>query len=48
MYTPEFKEQAILKVLPRGDKTIQEIANALNVNLLTLKRMATKITINYD
>ena len=28
MYTPEFKEQAILKVLQRGDKTIQEGADS--------------------
>jgi transposase-like protein len=32
MYTPEFKEQAILKVLQRGDKTIQTIADELNIN----------------
>jgi transposase len=42
MYTPEFKEQAILKVLQRGDKTIQEIANELNVNLFTLKEWLRK------
>lgn len=42
MYTPEFKEQAILKVLQRGNKTLQTIANELNVNLFTLKEWLRK------
>jgi len=42
MYTPEFKEQAILKVLQRGDKTIQSIADELNINLFTLKEWLRK------
>jgi transposase-like protein len=42
MYTPEFKEQAILKVLQRGDKTIQTIADELNINLFTLKEWLRK------
>jgi hypothetical protein len=42
MYTPEFKEQAILKVLQRGDKTIQTIAAELNLNLATLKNWLEK------
>ena len=42
MYTPEFKEQAILKVLQRGDRTIQAIADDLNINLFTLKEWLRK------
>jgi transposase-like protein len=42
MYTQEFKEQAILKVLQRGDKTIQAIADELNLNLFTLKEWLRK------
>ncbi len=36
-YTQEFKEQALAKTLQRGDKTIQSIADELNVNIFTLK-----------
>lgn len=36
-YSPAFKEQALQKVLQRGDKTIQCIADELNINLFTLK-----------
>lgn len=36
-YSPEFKEQARQKVLQRGDKTIQCIADELNINVFTLK-----------
>jgi transposase-like protein len=42
MHTPEFKERAILKVLQRGDKTIQTIAEELNINLFTLKEWLRK------
>lgn len=42
MYTPEFKEQAILKVLQRGERTIQSIADELNINLFTLKEWLRK------
>jgi|ABSP01.1.fsa_nt_gi transposase-like protein len=42
MYSPEFKEQAILKVLQRGEKTIQAIADELNINLFTLKEWLRK------
>ena len=36
-YTEAFREQAIKKVLQRGNKTIQTIADELNVNHYTLK-----------
>lgn len=36
-YSEEFKDQALTKVLQRGDKTIQCIANELNINTHTLK-----------
>lgn len=36
-YTVAFREQAIEKVLQRGDKTIQTVADELNVNHYTLK-----------
>jgi transposase-like protein len=36
-YSEDFKEQALAKVLQRGDKTIQCVADELNINVLTLK-----------
>ena len=36
-YTQEFKEQAIAKTLQRGNKTIQCVAEELNMNFFTLK-----------
>ena len=36
-YTNAFKQQAVEKVLQRGDKTINSIADELNVNHYTLK-----------
>ncbi len=36
-YTEAFKEQAVEKVLQRGHKTIQTMADQLNVNHFTLK-----------
>lgn len=36
-YSEEFKEQALAKVLQRGDQTIQCIADELNINVFTLK-----------
>ncbi len=36
-YTEAFKEQAVEKVLQRGPKTIQTMADELNVNHFTLK-----------
>jgi transposase-like protein len=36
-YSAEFKEQALVKVYNRGDRTIQDIADELNINLFTLK-----------
>lgn len=41
-YTEAFKEQAISKVLQRGDKTIQCVADELNVNVFTLKNWLKK------
>jgi transposase-like protein len=41
-YSQEFKDQAIEKTLQRGDKTIQCIANELNINLFTLKEWLRK------
>jgi transposase-like protein len=36
-YSQAFREQAIQKLLQRGDKTIQCIAEELNINIFTLK-----------
>lgn len=36
-YSEEFKEQALSKVLQRGDKSIQAIADDLNMSVFTLK-----------
>ena len=36
-YSPAFREQAIQKLLQRGDKTIQCIAEELNINVFTLR-----------
>lgn len=36
-YTEDYKEQALVKVYNRGDRTIQSIAEELNINLFTLK-----------
>lgn len=36
-YSQEFREQAVQKLLQRGDKTIECIAVELNINLFTLK-----------
>lgn len=36
-YSQEFREQSIQKLLQRGDKPIQCIAEELNINLFTLK-----------
>ncbi len=36
-YSEEFKEQALSKVLQRGDKSIQSIADELNISVFTLK-----------
>ncbi len=36
-YSEEFKEQALSKVLQRGDKSIQSIAEELNISVFTLK-----------
>lgn len=36
-YSSAFKEQALVKVYSRGDRTIQSVADELNVKLQTLK-----------
>ena len=36
-YSAEFKEQALLKILHREDRTVQSVADDLNMNVLTLK-----------
>ena len=36
-YSSAFKEQALVKVYSRGDRTIQSVAEELNVKLQTLK-----------
>ena len=36
-YSQEFREQALQKLLQRGDKTIECKANELNINVFTLK-----------
>ena len=36
-YSSEFKEQALVKVYSRGDRTIQSVAEELNIKLTTLK-----------
>lgn len=41
-YSQEFKDQAIEKTLQRGDKTIQCIADELNINIFTLKEWLRK------
>lgn len=37
IYSSAFKEQALVKVYSRGDRTIQSVAEELNVKLQTLK-----------
>ncbi|MBC8641960.1 transposase [Caballeronia sp. EK] len=37
-YSVEFKEQALLKVLQRGDRTVGAVADELNVNVRTLRK----------
>lgn len=36
-YSAEFKEQALLKILHRENRTVQSVADDLNMNVLTLK-----------
>ena len=36
-YSPAFKEQALVKVLSRGSRTIQSVADELNINVYTVK-----------
>ena len=36
-YSPAFKEQALVKVLSRGSRTIQSVADELNIKVFTLK-----------
>lgn len=41
-YTEAFKEQALAKVFQRGDRTIQAVADELNINAFTLKNWMKK------
>ena len=41
-YSQEFKEQALQKLLQRGDKTIECVATELNINVFTLKHWLRK------
>jgi transposase-like protein len=41
-YSQEFREQALQKLLQRGDKTIECMANELNINVFTLKHWLRK------
>jgi transposase-like protein len=36
-YSSAFKEQALRKVLSRGNRTVQSVADELNINVFTLK-----------
>lgn len=36
-YSEDFKEQALAKIYSRGDRTIQSVADDLNINIFTLK-----------
>jgi len=42
-YSPAFKEQALRKVLSRSGRTIQSIADELNINVFTLKNWMKRI-----
>ena len=44
MYAPEFKEQAVSKALQRGDKSLQTIADELNISVSTLNEWLRKAT----
>ena len=46
-YSPAFKEQALVKVLSRGSRTIRSVADELNVNVYTLKNWM-KVIVNKD
>ena len=41
-YSPAFKEQALVKVHTRGNRTIQSVADELNINWYTLKNWMKK------
>src|ERR1700694_1626967 len=42
-YSAAFKEQALGKVLSRGDRTVQSVADELNVSVFTLKNWMKRI-----
>lgn len=42
-YSVEFKEQALSKVLSRGNRTIESVADELHMNVFTLKNWMRKI-----
>lgn len=37
-YSVEFREQALAKVLQRGDRSVEMVASELNMNVLTLRK----------
>lgn len=43
-YTEDYKEQALVKVYNRGDRTLRSIAEELNINLFTLKNWMKQTT----
>lgn len=45
-YSEAFIEQALVKLLTRGDRTIQMVAGDLNVNYHTLKNWTKRKTVN--
>lgn len=42
-YSVEFREQALSKVLSRGNRTVQSVADELNINVFTLKNWIRKV-----
>jgi transposase-like protein len=42
-YSVEFKEQALSKVLSRGNRTVQSVADELHMNVFTLKNWMKKV-----
>jgi transposase-like protein len=42
-YSAAFKEQALSKVLSRGNRTVKSVADELNISIFTLKNWITKM-----
>jgi len=47
-YSEAFKEQALAKVLSRGDRTVQAVADELNISVFTLKNWMRKTLPNEE